>query len=64
VRSSRFALSVAPDRQLQLQGDQGGMTGYEKSPPYGGPKAGRWTMAAWLIALIAGAATIYLLFTS
>lgn len=38
------------------------MNGYEKSPDYGGPKAGRWTMAIWLIAVIAGAATIYFLY--
>ncbi|SFK81359.1 hypothetical protein SAMN04488498_113109 [Mesorhizobium albiziae] len=35
------------------------MTGYEK---YSGPKSGRWTIAIWLIAVIAGTATVYFLF--
>lgn len=35
------------------------MTGYDKSPDYGGPRATKWFVAVWLIAVIAAAATIY-----
>ena len=38
------------------------MTGYDKSPDYGGPQPGRWTLAIWLIAVVAGAATVWVVF--
>jgi hypothetical protein len=37
------------------------MTGYEKSSEDGSRRPGRWTIAIWLIAVIAAAVTIWFL---
>jgi hypothetical protein len=34
------------------------MTGYEKSPDYGGPPVGRWTVAIFFAVLIVGSAAL------
>jgi hypothetical protein len=38
------------------------MTGYEKSPDYGGPRAAKWFFAVFLMALVAAGATIWLIY--
>ena len=38
------------------------MTGYQKSPDYGGPRAAKWFVAVWLIALVLASATVWLIY--
>ena len=38
------------------------MTGYEKSPDYGGPQRWKWFSAIWLIAVVSAAVTVWFIF--